>query len=69
MHIRRLHMRGFKSEEIGFPERLPDVIELRDNAIAASVARGNGPDDFKFAAGEFYVARQPPCSHGGWKLD
>ena len=47
MHIRRLHMRGFQSEEIGFSEQRPDVIGLRDNAIAASVARevGAHPSD------------------------
>lgn len=31
------------------------VLQIRDNALSASVARGNPPDDYKSAGGDFYV--------------
>lgn len=40
-------------------EKLAEIIQLRDSAVAASVARGNDPDDLKKAGGDFYSsARQ-----------
>ncbi len=41
---------------VGAPERLPDALRLRAQAINASVARGNDADDIKSATGEFYVS-------------
>ncbi len=35
---------------------LPQLIQAREAAIRASVARGNDQDDWKSAAGEFYVS-------------
>jgi hypothetical protein len=40
---------------LGHPDRYDDVIALREEAVRASVARGNPHDDFKSAAGDFFV--------------
>jgi predicted ATPase len=44
------------TQSLGKPELLGDVLALMAQAIAASVGRGNDPDDAKSAAGEFFVA-------------
>ena len=36
------------------PELLDDALQIKENAVAASVARGNARDDLKSAAGEIY---------------
>ena len=44
-----------------------DVIRLRDQALQASIGRGNDPDDLKKAAGQFYsdLRRELPLSGAG----
>ena len=42
------------TEQVGQHDRYKDVLALRAEALAASVARGNRPDDLKSAAGEIY---------------
>ena len=40
----------------GKAEKIEAVLAARDRALTDSIGRGNGPDDMKSAAGEFYVA-------------
>ncbi len=35
---------------------LPDALQIKQHALASSIARGNAPDDLKSAAGEIYTA-------------
>lgn len=50
----------------GHAELVQDAIAARDAAVAASVSRGNDPDDVKSAAGETYVSlRQMLALVGG----
>lgn len=39
----------------GKPERVSDVLKLKQTALANSIARKNPPDDLKSAAGDIYV--------------
>jgi len=48
-------------QSIGQPERRDEVIAARDEAIAASIARGNDADDYKSAAGQFYNEVRTLC--------
>lgn len=41
-------------ERYGHPELAPQVLTARTNALAASVGRGNPPDDLKSAKGDIY---------------
>lgn len=41
-------------EQVGEPDRADEVKKVRDDAVAASVGRGNDADDWKSAAGEFF---------------
>jgi hypothetical protein len=42
-------------EHVGEAARAGEIKNIRDGAIAASVQRGNDPDDWKSAAGEFFI--------------
>lgn len=46
---------GELCSSVGQPERAAEVVSIKAAAIAASIARGNDPDDLKSAAGEFFV--------------
>jgi hypothetical protein len=39
----------------GEEAKLEEALQIRTNALAASVVRGNAPDDLKSAAGEIYI--------------
>lgn len=41
--------------ERGQPQAIPQLIAAMQNALTASIARGNATDDLKSAAGDFYV--------------
>jgi len=40
---------------LGQPEKIPDVLQIKADALAASVKRGNAPDDLKSASGQIFV--------------
>jgi len=42
-------------EQVGLPQRVPEVLAAKSQAMADSVARGNAPDDVKSASGSIYV--------------
>lgn len=47
------------ASEVGQDERADELIRLLEDALQASIERGNDPDDYKSAAGQFYTsARQ-----------
>jgi hypothetical protein len=43
------------ARSVGREAHIPDTLEVKAAALAASVGRGNRPDDLKSAAGEIYV--------------
>jgi predicted ATPase len=43
------------AESVGKASLIPDVLKVKADALAASVARGNRPDDLKSAAGDIFV--------------
>lgn len=40
---------------VGHPEHLDNALKVKEDALTASVGRGNAPDDLKSAAGEIYA--------------
>lgn len=63
--LRRRHLEAYLLDDevlealcdhLGKPELAPDVCAALAVAVQASIGRGNPPDDFKSAAGEFVVA-------------
>lgn len=55
------------SEKVGRAQLTPDILAAKQAAIAASVGRGNAPDDVKSASGEIYtqLSRILSLSKGG----
>jgi hypothetical protein len=43
------------AESVGLPSLAPDLLKIKADALAASVTRGNRPDDLKSAAGEIFI--------------
>jgi hypothetical protein len=39
---------------VGQPERIDEILQIKKDAMKASISRGNPPDDYKKAAGQIY---------------
>lgn len=40
---------------LGQPDKIPEALIIKQEELAASVVRGNDPDDYKSAAGSMHV--------------